>query len=182
MRPSRPPSSTQRPSDRGERGAALVEFALVFPLFMFLILGTFSGAQAYDHNLSLTHAAREGARYAATLAKDPTGPGASAWLSAVVDRTVKTSASDINLSQPGHFVCVALLKANGSIATDSAGNLYFQWLPSQPPTEPDSCYVGTAPYARVHVLVKRPDSIDTVLYSHGLTLTSRATARYEPPV
>lgn len=163
-----------------ERGAALLEFALVFPIFMTVVLGIFSGAQAYDHNLSVTHAAREGARYAATLGKEPNGLTANFWWSAVEDRVVATSAGDLNLSKPGHFLCVALLKADGTIMTDSASDPYAVWLPSKPAGEVDSCFTSTGPtYSRVHVLVRRPDSIDTVFYNYGLRLESQATTRYE---
>src|SRR5712691_4500636 len=51
----------------GERGAAMVEFALLLPVFMMLVMGAFSGAIAYNQKLDLAHAAREGARYGATL-------------------------------------------------------------------------------------------------------------------
>ena len=53
---------------REESGAALVEFALLLPVFMALILGMFSGGIAYNQKLDLTHATREGARYGATVA------------------------------------------------------------------------------------------------------------------
>jgi Flp pilus assembly protein TadG len=33
---------------RTERGAALVEFAIILPVFMIIVLGMFSGAVAYN--------------------------------------------------------------------------------------------------------------------------------------
>ena len=53
----------------GDRGAALVEFALVAPLIAALILFLATGAIAFDRNLSLTHAAEEGARFGAAVAR-----------------------------------------------------------------------------------------------------------------
>ena len=150
---------------------------------MTLVLGLLTGAQAYDHDLSVTHAAREGTRYAATLAKEPTGLPPTSWGNAVTARIIRASAGDIDLSKSGHFVCVALLKADGTLFTDTAGNPYSQWLPSKPPSEVDSCYtsgLSGSSYSRVHVVVRRPDSIDTVFYSYGMTLESRSAARYEP--
>ena len=55
-----------------ERGAALVEFALILPVFMILVLGTFTGAIAYNQKLDLAHAANEGARYGGTLPQNQT--------------------------------------------------------------------------------------------------------------
>ena len=41
---------------RGERGAALVEFALVFPVMMIVVLGMFSLGQFLNNDLQLTNA------------------------------------------------------------------------------------------------------------------------------
>jgi len=54
---------------RSERGAALVEFALVVPLLMIMMCATIDfGLAVYTLN-NLTAAVREGGRYAATLEK-----------------------------------------------------------------------------------------------------------------
>ena len=54
---------------RSERGAALVEFALVVPLLMLMMCATIDfGLAVYTLN-NLTAAVREGGRYAATLDK-----------------------------------------------------------------------------------------------------------------
>ena len=54
---------------RSERGAALVEFALVVPLLMLMMCATIDfGLAVYTLN-NLTAAAREGGRYAAALPK-----------------------------------------------------------------------------------------------------------------
>jgi Flp pilus assembly protein TadG len=51
---------------RAERGASAVEFALVLPLLVMLVLGIFEFGLAYNTKITLTHAAREGARAQAT--------------------------------------------------------------------------------------------------------------------
>jgi Flp pilus assembly protein TadG len=48
----------------GAQGAALVEFALVFPLLALLVLGTVDGGRAYITWNEAKNAAREGAAYA----------------------------------------------------------------------------------------------------------------------
>ena len=50
---------------RGDSGQALVEFALVAPLFLLLLVGVFEMARAWNIYQVMTHAAREGARAAA---------------------------------------------------------------------------------------------------------------------
>lgn len=50
---------------RSDRGAAAVEFALVVPILLALLLGIIEFGRAYNVQISLTHAARESARYMA---------------------------------------------------------------------------------------------------------------------
>jgi Flp pilus assembly protein TadG len=47
---------------RRERGAALVEMALVLPVLVLLIVGLFEFGRAYNAKITLTHATREGVR------------------------------------------------------------------------------------------------------------------------
>lgn len=48
-------------------GAALIEMALVLPLLLILVIGILTTARAWQVHNVLDHAAREGARYGATL-------------------------------------------------------------------------------------------------------------------
>lgn len=54
----------------GERGAAAVEFALVLPVLVLLIMGLLEFSRLYNVQISLSNAAREGAR-TMVLTKDP---------------------------------------------------------------------------------------------------------------
>lgn len=56
---------------RGESGAEAVEFAIVVPVLLLIVIGIFQFGRAYDIKLNLTSAAREGARYLALNASDP---------------------------------------------------------------------------------------------------------------
>ena len=49
---------------RGERGSSLVEFAIVAPVLVLMVLGTVDMADAYNAYIGLSNAAREGARLA----------------------------------------------------------------------------------------------------------------------
>ena len=49
-------------SARNERGAAAVEFALVLPILIVVLFGIVEFGRAYNAQITLTHAAREGAR------------------------------------------------------------------------------------------------------------------------
>jgi Flp pilus assembly protein TadG len=60
---------------RDESGAALVEFALVIPIVLTLLLGALDLGKAFNYWIDETHLSHEGARYAA-VNKNP-GPGAT---------------------------------------------------------------------------------------------------------
>ena len=47
---------------RSERGAVAVEFALVLPILLMLLVGIMEFGKAYNTQISLTHTARETAR------------------------------------------------------------------------------------------------------------------------
>lgn len=62
------PASPAHPAD--ERGAVAVEFALLLPLLITLLVGIIQFGLAFNTKLSLTHATREGAR-AEIVGQDP---------------------------------------------------------------------------------------------------------------
>jgi Flp pilus assembly protein TadG len=65
-----------------ERGAAAVEFAILLPLLILLVFGILDFGRYYSARITVTHAAREGARAFAigedyTAAASSSAPGAS---------------------------------------------------------------------------------------------------------
>ena len=64
----------RRPST--ERGANLVEFALVAPILILLLFGIIDFGWAFSQNVDLKHAAREGSRLAAVNAGTGADPAA----------------------------------------------------------------------------------------------------------
>ncbi|MGE5653202.1 MAG: TadE/TadG family type IV pilus assembly protein [Bacillota bacterium] len=50
---------------RDRRGQAIVEMALVLPIFILLVMGIIDFGRLYNAQISITHASREGAREAA---------------------------------------------------------------------------------------------------------------------
>lgn len=63
---------------RDERGAAMVEFAIVLPLLLMLVFGIIDFGRALYTLNNLTAAVREGGRYAAANVNDPTTAAAIA--------------------------------------------------------------------------------------------------------
>ncbi|MCU1461436.1 MAG: pilus assembly protein [Acidimicrobiales bacterium] len=172
-----------------ERGAAFVEFALILPLFMTLVIGVLTGGLAYNRKLDITHASREGSRYGAAL--DPKTPASTftagschsssgvaatqTWAAAVANTAVARSQGDLDCSQ----VCVALVTGPpGSEALVSGAATDVS-------TSGAKCYsdpTGTDDGNRVQVLVDRgtgKDKIEAIFYSVPVHLQSRATAKSE---
>jgi Flp pilus assembly protein TadG len=182
-----------------DRGAALVEFALVFPLIMMLLLGMVSAGLAWNEQLQLTHATREAARYGATVPRDQVfSPPSTTWADAVMQVALARGGSDLDVN--GATICVALVQGSG-------GTLRVVGTPAVPGS-PSSNYVkagtrnsgawsysnnGTLPCIagetypvtdaddgrRVQVTMSRPGNIDAIFYSTTLTLTASASAKAE---
>jgi hypothetical protein len=55
-----------------ERGTAMVEFALVLPLFLFIVIGMMHFGKAFNYWINETHLANEAARFA-VVNKNPGG-------------------------------------------------------------------------------------------------------------
>jgi Flp pilus assembly protein TadG len=63
---------------RSQKGATMVEFAIVLPLLLMLVLGTVEFGRAYNAKISVTHAAREGVREY-SLTQDAAAGSAAAY-------------------------------------------------------------------------------------------------------
>lgn len=172
MRRVDPLRGPSRLRDR-ESGAALVEFALILPVFMILLLGMFTGALAYSRRVSVAGGAREGARFGATLPS----PGTGAWLNQVAAVTMGGADSELDTNKPGRFVCVAYVDPAGVASRvvfdpgNSVGTLSAQRCLT--PAE------DTRTEPRVQVVARRVSTLEALVFSTDLTLSSRAVARFE---
>lgn len=78
-------------SRRDEQGQAVVEFALVLPLMLLLLVGIIDAAGAVWASNTLAGAAREGTRYAivhGASSEYPSGPGSATFTSPDQDSAV----------------------------------------------------------------------------------------------
>ncbi|MET3367798.1 UNVERIFIED_CONTAM: Flp pilus assembly protein TadG [Jeotgalibacillus campisalis] len=91
---------------KGQSGAVAVEFALVLPIFLVLVLGIFEFGRAFNIQISLSEAAREAARYAAIHQSDSTyslGDAQAAGVAAAP--TVDLDPGDITITSSGTSPC-----------------------------------------------------------------------------
>jgi hypothetical protein len=91
---------------QNEAGAALVEFVLVLPLLLLLLLGMLDLGKAFNYWIDETHLAHEGARFAA-VNKNP-GPGAS------LQESIKSQADSDELKDTLE-VCISFPGAGGAV-------------------------------------------------------------------
>ena len=162
-----------------DRGAVLVEMAFALPLLIMLIVGMVSAGIAYNHQLALTHAAREGGRLAATLPVTNFG-SLDLWLDEVAARVVEDATGSLDAGVPGLVVCVAYVHPGGSPPTtkriDDGGV-----VPPMPYPTGDPCFADGRPdqEVRVQVRVARETDFNVVFFSSTLTLDSEAVSRFE---
>jgi Flp pilus assembly protein TadG len=163
---------------RGESGAALVEFALLLPVFAMLVFGLFSAGQAYNNKLAVVNAVREGARYGAALPQSQCTPTSACngetWAQSVQAVVVERSGNTLSASQ----VCVALVA--GSPATVVGGSSQSSFTTSADGSSACVNDGSTDTGTRVQVSAKRTgDQITAVLINIPVTEASSATARFE---
>ena len=80
----------------GERGAAAVEFVLILPVLLLLLLGLVEFSRVYNIQISLSNAAREGARTMAIENSQPTARTAA--IAAAPSISPSVSAGQIAIS------------------------------------------------------------------------------------
>ncbi|MBW3575230.1 MAG: pilus assembly protein [Actinobacteria bacterium] len=146
----------------------MIELALVLPLVMAVLLGLFTGGNAYFQKISLVDAVREGARYGASLKHDPGTGGLAAWKQNVIERVVDLSGGQLVPAD----VCVDLVTPTGSNTRCGV---------SDPPgAQADP--TALAPASLVKVSATRVTTIEAVFFTSTPTLSAKVAARYERDV
>jgi len=167
-----PPEAT-RGRARNEHGAAAMEFALIVPIVLMVIIGAVTSGIAYSNAIGVTNAVREGSRFGATA--DSTQ---STWVSDVLARTRDTQFDD---PAQQTAVCVQLYKqGTGMVKQGCVVGATTLTMPAsdQYPAVPDGLTTGTCV---VRVIAARPYSINAVVASWDRTMLRGSVARYERP-
>ncbi|HWJ61133.1 MAG TPA: TadE family protein [Acidimicrobiales bacterium] len=170
------PSPRARAARRraGERGAVLVEFALIFPFLAMLLFGMLTGGLVLNRRMAVTHASREGARYGATVASDQCIPtsncGGRTWAQQVRTATVNRAEGSVSAAD----VCVALVEGPGTAPVPLSLNHTTN-------TTLTPCYVdkSTDTGKRVQVVITFTDRIQAVVTNVPVKVTARSTSKLE---
>ena len=161
---------------RSESGAVAVEFALVLPVLVMLLLGITTSGLSYTHAIGATNAVREGSRFGATA--DASVP--ATWAGDVIKRVRGTQFDDPTSETA---VCVQLWKkGTGSLAgTCSQGtvtpNLALPATETARPAVPDDLAAGACV---VRVLAARNFTINVAIVpAWNRVNVAASVARYE---
>ena len=162
-------------------GASAVEFALVLPVLIILLFGIMYGASLFNSQQTITQAAREGARFAATLPLSEfddddvdVAPPEPAWFDSVAGRAKSVMDSDRPLTHGG--------------TAPSACVVFYYEGDSWPGGDTAACPadlsgVSGDDMARVQVITSRPARLELGIFSIGpINLQSSAIARFEGPL
>lgn len=104
---------------RDERGQGLVEFTLIVPVLTLILFGTLEFGLAFNHNLTIEYATREGARTGSSLGNGGSADCTSgsdiydidAQTIAAVERVLKSPGSPIDESNVSE---IRIFRANSS--------------------------------------------------------------------
>lgn len=137
-----------------------LEFAVVLPLLLSIVLGIFTGGMAYTSKIGVVEAVREGARYGASMELG-TGAGAlAAWEEGVKNRVIDASAGEIAPAD----VCVKFVLPTGASDCGLA----------DPPGATNEPSVHL-----VKVSATKPSKVEFFFFTRDLVLRGQLVARYE---
>lgn len=114
------PAVARNVSPRRERGDGLVEFALILPVLMLLIMGIVDlGRAVYAYNV-VANCAREGARYGLVAPTDDSGMIAAAKSAAV---GLDTAQITVTVTHPSSDSIKVEVRYNFQVATPLVANI-----------------------------------------------------------
>jgi Flp pilus assembly protein TadG len=155
---------------REQRGAAVVELALVLPLLVMLIFGLITTGLAYTDHLAISNAAREGARLGSSA--DYTTPNASTWATSVRDR-VKQVYFNGSSSLTDNQICVNLKSAASTVLASWSGSA----CASDEPGDPPGAFDGNT--CIVKVWVAKPQEIQLMIVPvKRFTISAQSVSLY----
>jgi len=176
-------SPAVRRRSRSDEGASAVEFALLFPLFIMLAIGTISAGFAFHAWLTVTHGAQESSRFAATLSVKSVGGSTDAWLDEVTTRALAASdlMTDATHAQPGTRICAAVVSSSNFptlnrhvlVTADDSGTLARSYAGGPCPG------LATMSGDYVQVEVSRPTNFNYVVASASIDVGKASVNRFE---
>jgi Flp pilus assembly protein TadG len=172
---------------RGDDGAAAVEFALLFPIFMILALGIINGGLAFSRQINVTQAAREASRFGATLDITVAG-GMSNWLDQVDNAVTASAGNSANPIGGYTYRCVGIVTRDSGGAIVAAKTAYKQTYTGSASTKATSSATGCpsvtpprlgSPSTAVQVVLSRESQFFVLFINPTLQLDAQSYTPYE---
>lgn len=173
---------------RADRGASLVEFAFILPIFVVLIFGMITGGIALSQQNSVKNAVRETTRFGAIVANFPEAGGPHPpELGDLYDQVVNAATGDLDVGTDGRKICVAMIGASDKWWYEVYGTgaaPVQQGDDVAPASVPAACsdgFDGTVGVSteRIWVRVQRKAEIRAIFFDVPITLESHSLSRYE---
>jgi Flp pilus assembly protein TadG len=162
----------KRQNRASERGAAALEFALVVPVILMVIIGAVTTGISYSNAIGATNAVREGTRFGATGDASQT-----TWAADVISRVRTTQFDDTGNTTA---ICVQLWKQGTGSLRLACSNGSSQTLTMPASTDYPAVPSGLATgQCVVRVIAARPFTINAVLANWTSVAKRGSTARYE---
>jgi Flp pilus assembly protein TadG len=113
----------------GERGAALVEFALVLPLLLVLLFGMVDFGRAFNYWIDATHLSAEGARWA-VVNKNPGSGTLQEYVQQQADTAELRSGGTASVGTPLQ-VCISFPNGTAEVGdpVHVTASFTYNWLP-----------------------------------------------------
>lgn len=127
---------------KSERGAVAVEFAIVLPVFLLLVLGIVEFGRAFNIQVSLSEAAREAARYAAVHCTEAGYDADDAMAVAVsaAPSVPLNAGTDVDIQYTGDGTCAS---GNNVEVTVTYNTSYLTGLPGLVPGLPEDLDISS---------------------------------------
>ena len=163
----------------GDRGAVVVEFAMIMPIIMVLMLGLTSSATAWNQSQAIGQGGRVAVRYAATLTLPASTTDMPTWLDGVIDRAISASEGKMTTGVTGRAICVAYVDPAGAAADKTVSRrINAAGVRTSATTECFADGQGTT-MQRVQVVMERDTFIELGFVRRSLHLTRRVVYQYE---
>jgi hypothetical protein len=181
--PWRPLATSDKDDTDRERGAALLEFAVVLPILLAVLVGIITSGAALNRSNSLNNAARESARFGATLPAD----NLTWWLNKVADVAIDAATGDLADGTAGRYVCAAFVYPDGTVPADSSvGEDHTVRIEvdaggTKKISTGSTCYADGRPNneRRVQVVAERETDLQFFFFDRTVILDGQSAARYE---
>lgn len=162
-----------------ERGATLVEFALICPLLFMLLLGTLTGGLTLSRQNSVENAVREGTRFGAVTLFTPAT--VDTYLANVIAQTRDAATGDLAAGVDSQYICASVVYQTTATPPANLTRRIRQVRGVSQTPENAACFTDSRPAGekRVQVAASRRSDIEGILFTLKPTLDSRSVTRYE---